>query len=153
MKTNQLAAKQLDKQLEKWKRTKSWLQPKNNWVKTIRKILGMTTVQLANRLGVDRSRVIRIESDEVRTVLTMKTLIAVANALDCDFVYAFVPRKPLQEMIEQQAHKIAALQINSISHNMFLENQALSPKQNKEQVEDLKTKLLETSLKKLWDCK
>lgn len=153
METFQLAIKQLDKQLIKWKLTKLWFQPKCGWTKVIRKTIGMTTKQLANRLGVDRSRVIRIESDEVKAALTMKTLATVANALDCDFVYAFVPRESLQKMIERKAQEIALLQLSGISHNMFLENQALSLEQNKEQIKGFKAKLLEKSAKKLWERK
>ena len=95
---------------------------------------------------------ISIEADEAKNVLTMKTLISVASALNCDFVYAFVPREPLEKMVEQQAYKIASSQINSVSYNMMLEKQMLSSKQNKEQVEELKNRLLEKSYKKLWDC-
>lgn len=46
MKTKQLAINQLDKQLAKWRATKLLFQPKNGWVKTIRKALGVTTRQL-----------------------------------------------------------------------------------------------------------
>lgn len=151
MKTNKLAIKQLDKQLKEWRQAKYWFHPKNGWIKVIRKTLGMTTKQLAKRLGVDRSRVIRIESDESKEALTMKSLIAVANALNCDFVYAFVPKEPLQKIIEQQAYKIAKQQIEGVSHNMMLENQKLLPKQNQEQIEALKAGLLERSLKNLWN--
>ena len=150
MKTNQLAVEQLDRQLIKWKQAKLWFQPKKGWIKTIRKTLGMSMGHLANRLGVDRSRVIRIESDEVRSVLTIKTLIATADALNCDFIYAFVPRRSLQKMIEKQAYEMAASQISSISHNMVLENQSLLKEQDKKQIDDLKARLLEKSHKKLW---
>lgn len=152
MKANKLALKQLDKQLMLWKQTKSWFQPKDGWVKTIRKTLGMTSKQLAKRLDVDRSRVVRIETDEIKKVLTIKTLIDAARALNCDFVYSFIPKESLEKMVERQAYNIAISQINNVSHNMKLENQMLSSKQNKEQIEELKNQLLEKSFKKLWDC-
>lgn len=99
---------------------------------------------------MDRFRVIRIEIDETRKALTMKTLAATANVLNCDFVYAFVPREPLHKMVDQQANKIATRQLESISHNMFLEDQALSSRQNKKQLKELKVKLLENISKNLW---
>lgn len=151
MKTNQLAIKQLDKQLTQWHKARFWFQPRGGWVRVIRKTLGVTTNQLAERLGVDRSRVIKIESDEVREALTMKTLIATANALNCDFIYALVPRESLKKTIERQANKIATLQVNRIAHNMLLEDQMLLREQNKEQVEELKNELLSKSYKKLWN--
>jgi predicted DNA-binding mobile mystery protein A len=152
MKTNKLALKQLDQQLTSWLHAKQLFQPKDGWIRVIRKILGMTTSQLAKKLGVDRSRIIRIEADEAKSALTVKTLIATANALNCDFVYAFIPKKPLEKMVEEQAHKIAISQVNNISHNMMLEKQMLLSKQNKEQVKELQSRLLEKSFKKLWDC-
>lgn len=151
MKINKLALKQLDKQLNSWKLAKSLFQPKDGWIKVVRKTLGMTSSQLAKRLGVDRSRIVRIEADEAKNVLTMKTLKALAAALDCDFVYAFIPKESLEKMVEQQANKIAALQINNVSHNMMLEKQMLLPKQNKEQIKELKNNLLEKSFKNLWN--
>lgn len=31
----------------------------------------------------------------------------VAAAMDCDFVYAIVPRASLEEIVQEQAHKVA----------------------------------------------
>jgi len=113
----------------------------------------MTTSQLAERIGVSRSRIVRIESDEIKDVLTLQTMINVASALNCEFIYAFIPRISLQEMLEKQALKMAIEQIERISHNMLLEDQSLSPKQIKEQIENLKTELLSKSPKNLWNKK
>lgn len=151
MNTSLLAIKQLDKQLVKWNLTRVWYRPKNGWIRTIRKALGMTTKQLAKILGVDRSRVIRIESDETKSVLTMKTLEMVANALNCDVVYALVPREPLYKMVKRQVDKIANQQLNNISHNMFLENQEIPKAQNKKQLMELRAKLLEKIPANLWN--
>ena len=35
--------------------------PSQGWVKTIRDFFGMTTTQLAKRLGVSQSRIVRLE--------------------------------------------------------------------------------------------
>jgi predicted DNA-binding mobile mystery protein A len=151
MDISKIAIKQIDNQLNKWKFAKIFCVPKYGWIKVIRTALGMTTTQLARKLNVDRSRIIRIEADEIKTALTMKTLITVADALNCDFVYALVPRKPLCKIIEQQANKIAMLQLDKISHNMFLENQMVTPEKNKKQLKELKTRLLEEMPKNFWD--
>jgi predicted DNA-binding mobile mystery protein A len=151
MKTNKLALKQLDQKLASWKPAKSLFQPKDGWIRLIRKTLGMTTNQLAKRLEVDRSRIVRIEADETKNALTMKTLISIAHALNCDFVYAFIPQKPLKKMVEEQAYKIAISQVNNVSHNMLLEKQMLLLKQNTKQAKELQSRLLEKSFKKLWN--
>ena len=68
------------------------VRPKNGWIRTIRKTIGMTTKQLAKRLNVAQSRVIRIESDKIKGSLTIKTLIVTTNALNCALVYTLIPR-------------------------------------------------------------
>jgi predicted DNA-binding mobile mystery protein A len=151
MKTNRLVIKQLDKQIKKWNSVKKFFQPKHGWIHTLRKALGMTAVQLAKRLHVSRSRIIKIESDECKQALTMKTLNSVAHALNCDFVYAFIPKKPLTQLLEEQAQMIANEQINRINHTMLLENQSLSQAQNKQQIAEIKNKLLSQSFKSLWN--
>jgi predicted DNA-binding mobile mystery protein A len=150
MNKKNLLIKQMDERLKKLKKIKYSI-PKDGWVKNIRKALGMSAQQLANRLNVDRSRVVRIEADENKSVLTMKTLRAVANALDCDFVYFLLPRKSLSKMLEQQAEKLAVLQLKKISHSMFLEKQNLPAREVKKQINELKIKLLESKIKNLWD--
>jgi len=151
MNKHQLVIKQLDKQLQPWHQIKQWYKPKCGWVHTIRKALGITTKQLAKKLDVSRSRVVRIESDELKGVLTMQTLAAVADALNCVLIYALVPKKPLYKILDDQARKIATLRINRVSDNMLLENQALSTNQNKSQIKELRKILLTKSSKKLWD--
>lgn len=151
MNKHQLVIKQLDKQFQPWHQIKQWYKPKFNWIHTIRKALGITTKQLAKKLDVDRSRIIRIESDELKGALTIQTLTAMANALNCDFIYALVPKKPLCKILEDQAQKIATLQIKRVSNNMLLENQVLSTNQNKTQIKELRETLLTKSPKKLWN--
>lgn len=147
----QLIIKQLDKQLQPWHQIKQLCKPKYNWIHTIRKALGITTKQLAKKMDVDRSRVVRIESDELKGALTIQTLTTMANALNCDFIYALVPKKSLGKILEDQAQKIATLRIKRVSNNMLLENQALATKQNKTQIKELQEILLTKSPKRLWD--
>lgn len=153
MEVHKLTIKQLDIKLDEWRKVKVLFQPKNGWISTIRKALGMTTKQLATRLGVNRSRIIKIESDENREVLTMKTLITTANALECDLVYALVPRQSLQTMLDCQAQQVAKRHVAHVAHNMLLEKQELSAEQNKEHIKHLKEQLLKSAHKNLWNDK
>jgi predicted DNA-binding mobile mystery protein A len=99
MKSRLLALKQLDRQLKPWLQIRANFQPRQGWVSRIRKALGMTLPQLAQRLGVTRSRVVKIQQAEISNALTLRTLKETANALDCDLVYALIPRKPLQALL------------------------------------------------------
>ena len=72
--TNALARKHLDRRLLPLQKTDDFVRPPRGWIKAIREALGMTTAQLAARIGVTQTRVSRIEKDEVGDAITLKTL-------------------------------------------------------------------------------
>jgi predicted DNA-binding mobile mystery protein A len=74
-----------------------------SWVRTIRDALGMSTVELARRMGVTRSRVSQIERAEIDGTIHLSTLERAAEALNCRVVYFLVPIEPLEQMVWQQA--------------------------------------------------
>lgn len=151
MKKQQLALRQLDKQLAAWQQVRLFFQPSKGWIHTLRKILGMTTKQLAHRLNVDRSRVVKLESAEIEDAVTLRTLREAADALNCDLVYGFVPRVPLQDWLKQQAEFITEKQLRTVSHSMSLEAQTVSSQEEKIQKEEMMTDLLQGSFKQLWE--
>ena len=105
MRTKLLALKQLDRQLISWSQAKTYFQPRNGWISCIRKALGMTSIQLAKRLGVARSRITKIQQAELTNSLRFHTLKETPNALNCDLVYALVPRKPLEVLVKEQSER------------------------------------------------
>jgi predicted DNA-binding mobile mystery protein A len=111
----------------------------------------MTAAQLAERLGVHKSRIGRIEKDETRQAVTLKTLQEVANCLECDLVYALVPRKSIHEILKQQAYFVAQTRLKLVQHTMTLENQALTPHQFTMILEQEVDTLLHGPLKYIWD--
>ncbi|VAX03953.1 hypothetical protein MNBD_GAMMA20-319, partial [hydrothermal vent metagenome] len=88
-----VARRQLDKRLNLLRDSESFVRPSRGWIKAIREALGMTTTQLAKRLGVVQSRTVAIEQAEAKGSITLNSLEKAANALDCRLVYALVPRK------------------------------------------------------------
>jgi len=92
-----LARRQLDAKLECFRPLRDIKPPRKGWIRAIRDALGMTGEQLARRIGANKQRVARIESDESQGRVTIKTLTRVAEGLDCVFVYGFVPRTSLEE--------------------------------------------------------
>jgi predicted DNA-binding mobile mystery protein A len=125
--------------------------PKAGWVRTIRKALGMTIKQLAKRLGVDPSRVVRIEMDEAPGSLTLRSLKGAADALNCRLVYAFVPKNgSFKALIEEQARQVARTHITTVNHSMQLESQGLDIKALKAQEKSATNALLQGSWKYLW---
>lgn len=149
MKKRLLILKQLDRQLDAWRHVSSNF--KEGWIRKIRKSLGMTTKQLARRVGVNRSRVVKIEQAELEGALTVRTLQEVANALNCKLIYALVPNEPLSQMIDKQAREVAKKRLGRVAHSMLLEDQSVEINAQQEQLKELINELLSGSLKNLWD--
>ncbi len=147
-KIRKLQGKQLDRLLSPLGKLSC---PKDGWVKTIRLTLGMTSKQLGKRIGVSSPRILKIEQDEVQERTTLATLKKLANVMDCEFVYGFVPRESLVSNIEKQALKKAKEQISRVSHTMALEDQRVEEKIKNEHIKILKEELLTKNIKRIWE--
>jgi len=121
-------------------------RPPQGWLKTIREFFGMTTTQLAKRIGVAQPRIVNLEKNEKNTKIS--TMERIADALNCDFVYAFIPRENIDNIIYNQAKKKALKILNKVNANMNLENQL---SKNNELLEDLINELLNDNIARIWD--
>jgi len=145
-----LARKQLDKRLNPLRHNDSLTKPPRGWVRAIRQALGMTTAQLAKRIGVSQPRVIEIEQAEKNGAITLDSLERAARAMHCKLVYAFVPQKPLQELVEERARVIAKERLAITGHHMALEAQPVSSEDEKEQFEQLLQQIVEKAGSDIW---
>ncbi len=150
MKEQLAALKQLDSLLIAIKKY-THITPKQGWVRTLRKTLGITINQFAKRLGVDPSRVVKIETAEIEDAVTLRTLQNVAQALDCQFVYYFIPNSSLEETIRDRANSVATEQVNRTSHAMDLEAQTVDEQWLAAQKDELTQELLDKPWKYLWN--
>lgn len=130
-KQNKIIREQLDDTLSHFSSIVSVNRPVKGWIRAIRDALGMNMRQFANRLGVSKSRIPRIEQDEITGSLTLKTMNRVADTLDCVFVYGFVPRTSLNDTVRKQALVVTQKRMNRLMHTMRLEAQGLSSKNTK----------------------
>lgn len=146
-----LIRSQLNKKLSKLKPILNMPVPKGGWVKTIRTALGMTTYDLANKTNLDQSRISRIESSEARQEIKLSTLKKMADGLGVKFVYGFVPEQDLEEIVLEQAKKIARKRLDRIDHSMKLELQGVSEPEQEESLNDLVDKILIDKPKNFWD--
>ena len=121
-------------------------RPPQGWLKTIREFLGMTTTQLAKKINVAQPRVINLEKNEKNTKIS--TMERIADALNCDFVYAFIPRENIDDIIYNQAKKKALKILNKVHTNMSLENQLTD---SEDLVEDIIKDLLDDNVSRIWD--
>jgi predicted DNA-binding mobile mystery protein A len=111
----------------------------------------MTTAQLAKRLGVAQPTVVGLEGAEASKAISLKTLERAARALDCTLVYALVPRKSLESLVQERAHQAARKRLHTISHSMALENQRVLEDGERAQLERLVQKLIDGPGSSLWD--
>lgn len=146
-----LAREQLDKTLRQFIPLRAVRPPVKGWIRAIRDALGMTGQQLARRLKVNKQRISRIEQDEKLGNITLKTLRSVAEALDCEFVYGFVPGDSLEETVRSQAQSVAARRMAHSNQTMRLEKQELSEEEKEKTFENLVTDITSTMPKSLWD--
>lgn len=145
-----LARKSLDRRLAPL-RAEPLIAPPNGWIKAIREALGMTTRQLAARMGAARSRVTAIEKAEVTGSTTIKTLREAAKAMNCTLVYAIVPTSTLDDILRDQAAKKADVELARHHHTMRLENQAMDKRDLAAERERLVSDMLAGSLRRVWD--
>ncbi len=97
--------------------------PNRGWIKAIREMLGMTASQLGKRSGIDSTTVTRLEENEVKDSITLKSLKKLADSLECELVYALVPKKSFTETLEERAEKVLMKEANKAELTMRLEDQ------------------------------
>ena len=121
-----LRLKQLDRTLEHYQATRKVPRPSKGWIRAIRQALGVSSGELARRLGTSRQLPLQLEISEAEDRITLKSLRAVANALDCDLVYALVPRAASMEKLNENRVRAEARQrVLGVEHSMALEDQAV----------------------------
>ena len=146
------ARRQLDKRLNSINNnTDLCARPPRGWLKAIREALGMTMAQLGKRLGVVQSRAFTIEQAEANGTITLNSLEKAAQAMDCRLVYALVPRKPLEDIIEERAWIKAKQRMSATRHTMALEAQGVDKEDEAEQLKRLARKLVEKAGSELWE--
>lgn len=121
------ASEQLDRRFADLKPfVSAAVRPTRGWIRAIRDGLGMTTGQLARRMGVKQPRITELERGEASGKITIQSLERAAEAMGCRLVYALVPMRPLTDMIDERAASLAGRQLASIEQTMRLENQSVA---------------------------
>jgi len=144
------ARRQLDKRFSALGNIEVLTRPPRGWVKAIREALGMTSAQLAKRMGVSQPRVFKLEQAEAQGAVTLESLERAAHALDCRLVYALVPRRPLDALIEERALHLAEKRLAAASHTMALEAQGVEKGDESEQLRRLVRLMIEKAGSGLW---
>lgn len=147
-----LYLEQIDRKIKSFKVLKKESVPPLGWINALRSALGMSLQQLGKKLGVTPPSVKEMEIREKHKTITLKTLEDVAQALDMDLVYAFIPRKKsLKEMIKLQADKVAKGVVLETDYNMQLESQGNSNARIKKAIKERQEELVNKMPRYLWD--
>lgn len=144
-----MSRRQLDSAIDRRVLAKVNERPARGWVAAIRSALGMTTRQLATRLGIRQPSLLALEKSEVAGTVSLNTLRRAADALECDLVYVLVPRRPLDETVKRQARALAEAEVARTSHSMRLEGQGVSARKCEAEIRRLAA-ILEHQGSRLW---
>jgi predicted DNA-binding mobile mystery protein A len=137
----------LDQRLSDFGPVERYKSPVRGWIRAIRQALGMTTEQLARRLKVKQPSVVQLEQSEDKGSIELATLRRVAHALDCTLVYAFVPKKSLEETVRARARNFIRRRRAPVEHSMLLEDQKVQDKGEDARLDEV---LRETSPSRFW---
>jgi len=151
MKKARLAAQsrsQLDERFRELGSAKRYTPPVRGWIKALREALGMSTAQLAKRLGIRQPSLVALEQSEAKGTIELATLRRVAEALDCTLVYALVPNKPLETTLRDRARAFARRRRAPVEHSMLLEDQKVMAKDAEARLDEI---VRETNPRLLWD--
>jgi predicted DNA-binding mobile mystery protein A len=88
----QQTREKLDDYLGKLRRI-SRSQPRRQWIREIREAFGMTSRIFARRMGISQPAAVLLERSERMETIKIGTLRRAAAALECELVYAFMPKK------------------------------------------------------------
>lgn len=123
-------------------------RPRGGWIHAIRIGLGMSATDLARRLGVGPASITRLEASEKRGTISLESLKKVADELNCELVYALVPREDLAITAKRRALAIARGRLSSTQSTMALEDQALGSEVLEKLIEQRANELVES--RSLW---
>lgn len=147
------AIRHLDKRLSTLRPLTKSARPPKGWLRAVRDALGMTTAQLARRIGVSQPRVVELEQGEVSGTVTLHSLQRAAEALGCRVVYALVPDRPLADVVRARAELVADKQLASVQHTMTLEDQAVRDRGANKLMREMYIRNLLQKPARLWDEK
>ena len=146
-----LVRHQLDETLELFDPVFDLAPPSKGWIRTIRHALGMSGRQLAERLGLSKQSVARMEQDELEGALSLKTLRRVAEGMGCELVYGIVPRTSLDNVVYDRARTIIAGRLNHTNETIEVDGEVVDPAGHEEVVWGMIDDLVNRMPADFWD--
>lgn len=123
---NAQARRQLDARLQRIRPLADEARPHKGWIRALRDALGMSSAELAARMGIIQQTVPDLERSELHNTIKLETLQRAADALNCDLAYVLLPRTTLDEAVRAQARRKASRHLSPVAHHSRLEDQSVS---------------------------
>lgn len=147
-----LLIEQLDRKLKPFQGTEKIIIPAQGWIYAIRTALNMTLEQLGHKLKMTKQGVKNMEKRESQEAISIKSLKEIANALDMQFVYGFVPKQgTIENLVNYKASELAKKIVLRTNTTMKLENQGNSEEQIENAVKELASEIKREMRKSLWE--
>jgi predicted DNA-binding mobile mystery protein A len=74
------------------------------WCRTVREAIGLPVATLAERLEISQPSATQLEINESTDKISLARLKAIAQALDCELVYGFVPKQSFTKTAKTLEH-------------------------------------------------
>lgn len=145
-----LMREQLEATLDRLGCMRDVQRPARGWLRAVREALGMSGRQFARRLDVSAPWITALEKKELTGSVTINTMRKAADALDCVFFYAVIPRESLGDIVRRRAEVLAGKRLARVSHSMLLEAQQLSDAEQKKAFAAEVDALIRDMPKELW---
>ena len=86
-----IVRRRLDVEMRPYRRAAMETDPTDGLLSVVRQVLRIPVLEVAGKVGVERSVLYGLETSERRRTITLKSLNRVAKAMGCRVVYGVVP--------------------------------------------------------------
>ena len=115
---------QLDQSLKPFRAAQVVTRPQPGWLRALREALGISIREVARKMRKTPQTVAAFEKSEAADRITLQTLRHYAEAMDCEFVYAVVPKTgSLKQLAEKHARHKAETHARVVENAMGTEIQ------------------------------
>jgi predicted DNA-binding mobile mystery protein A len=138
---NPLSYVQLERRLKPLRKNIENTHIRSGWIHSVRVALGMSLDTLARLSDASISTIAGIEKREPQGKVTLETLRKIATAMDCELIYAIVPKKEIRAVLKERAYSKAEKVLSRADTHMTLEDQKVRQSM-KERIQLLADRLL-----------
>ncbi len=152
MSNKSLQVQQLNSKMLAFASLQKITPPPIGWIKAIRTAIGMSMLQLGNKLSITKQSVQDIERREKDGSVTLRALREAGKALDMQLVYGFVPNDgSLEALIDRKAAELATQIVLRTSNTMKLEDQENTKQRIEKAIQERTIAIKNEMPKALWD--